>query len=299
MQKDREHTISRVTIWGAAVNLLLSVLKMIAGLLGKSSAMVADAVHSISDLASDFVILVMVRLSSKEKDRGHDYGHGKYETLATVVVALMLLAVGGKLMAEGVSKIRVVLSGGTLEVPGSIALWAAVISIVVKEILYQWTAATGKRTNSPAMIANAWHHRTDALSSVGSAIGIGCAMAFGGKWVVLDPVAGCLISIFIIVLSVRMAIPALKELTEASLPENEENRIMEIIQSVPGIDNAHDLRTRRMGPDIVVEAHIVVNPDLRVSEAHHITEIAEKALRKEFGESTHISLHVEPSVESV
>lgn len=298
MAPDREHTITRVTALGAAANMALSALKLFAGIFGRSSAMVADAVHSISDLVSDVVVIVMVKVSSREQDKSHDYGHGKFETLATAMVALLLLVVGARLMAGSIEKIRIVASGGTLAVPGKVALWAALASIAVKEALYQWTAHVGRKVNSPAMISNAWHHRTDALSSVGSVLGIGGAILLGGKWAILDPVACCVISAFIFVVAVKMALPALNELTEASLPEDMEARIVELLLSVEGVDNVHALKTRRNGPDIIVDAHMVVDPEMSVAAAHEITEIAESRVRDEYGSGTQITLHVEPSVES-
>lgn len=294
----RTRTIQTVTIWGAVGNLALSIFKLIAGLLGRSTAMVADAIHSFSDLVSDFVVIVFARIAGKGKDKGHDYGHGKFETLATLVVSLLLLAVGGKMIASSIIRVQTVLGGGTLEMPGLIALIAAVASIAVKEILYQWTAREGRKISSQAMIANAWHHRSDALSSVGSLIGIGGAMLLGGKWVILDPLAGGIISIVIIIVAVRMAGPALSELTDASLPDETENRISEIISSVKGVRGVHDLKSRRCGSYSIVDAHIVVDPEMTVAAAHDITEVAEDNLRKEFGEEMQITLHVEPSEDS-
>lgn len=290
----REKTISRVTIWGAVGNLVLTGFKLVAGFVGHSSAMIADAIHSLSDLISDVVVLVMVKVSSKGVDQNHDFGHGKFETLATVLVSLMLLVVGGELMAGGIEKIRLVWQGGEVASPGSIALWAAIVSIIVKEALYQWTAIVGKRVNSPAMISNAWHHRTDALSSIGSALGIGGAMLLGGKWTILDPIVGCIISIFIIVVAVKMVLPALHELTEGSLPKEMKEKIKSLILSVEGVDNVHDLRTRRNGPSVIISAHIVVDPQMTVENAHTLTELAEEAVRKEFGNETQINIHVEP-----
>lgn len=298
MTEAREHTITRVTAWGAVANLVLSALKLAAGIIGWSSAMVADAVHSVSDLVSDAVVIIMVKVSSRGKDKGHDYGHGKFETLATAIVALMLLVVGAKLMAGGIGKIRVVAAGGELEVPGQLALWAALVSIAVKEVLYQWTACAGRKVNSPAMISNAWHHRSDALSSVGSALGIGGALLLGGRWAILDPIVCCAISAFILVIAVKMALPALNELTEASLPDDMEARIVELLLSVDGVGNVHALKTRRNGPNIIVEAHMVVDPEMSVAAAHGITEIAEAKVRDEYGAGTLITLHVEPSIES-
>lgn len=294
----REQTIRNVTLGGAAGNVLLAAFKLAAGVVGRSAAMTADAIHSLSDLVSDIVILVMVRLGSKEIDEDHDYGHGKYETLATVAVALLLLVVGGKMLADGVVKILAVARGEELACPGRIALWAALVSIAVKELLYHWTARVGKRVNSPAMITNAWHHRSDALSSVGAAVGIGAALMFGGRWTVLDPVVGCVISVIIIVIAVKMALPALHELTEGSLPEDVERTIVELIGGVEGVENVHCLRTRRNGPIIIVSAHVVVAPTMSVAEAHRITVRAEKAVRERFGGDTLISIHIEPSEDS-
>ena len=296
--EERGKTISNVTVWGAAANMGLSFLKLAAGILGKSSAMVADAVHSFSDLVSDIVVLVMVRVASKGKDKSHDYGHGKFETLATVVVSLLLLVVGARLMVSAIDRISYVAKGGVLDAPGKIALWAALVSIVVKEFLFQWTSRVGKRVNSQAMEANAWHHRSDALSSVGSAIGIGGAIILGGKWTILDPLVGAVISVVIIVVAVKMALPAINELTEASLPEDIENQIVDIIRSVPGIENVHDLRTRRSGPEIIIDVHIVVDPEMSVAAAHDITTKAESAVRSQFGEGTQLSIHVEPNEDS-
>lgn len=295
---NREQTISCITLWGAVGNLVLTAFKLIAGFFGSSSAMIADAIHSLSDLISDIVVLVMVKISSKGIDKDHDYGHGKYETLATVIVAFMLVIVGGELMASGIEKINGVINGGSLPSPSYIALIAAIFSIVVKEFLFQWTARVGKRVNSPAMVTNAWHHRTDALSSVGSAMGIGGAMLLGGQWTILDPLVGCIISVFIMVIGVKMALPALHELTEGSLPEDIECQIIDLIKSVPGIENVHCLRTRRNGPTIIVSSHIVVDPNMTVAEAHHISVLAENAVREKFGNETLISIHIEPDEEA-
>lgn len=296
--QEREREMTIVTLSGAAANVALAAAKLVAGMLGKSSAMMADAIHSLSDLVSDVIVLVMVKVSSKGRDKGHDYGHGKFETLATAAVSLILLVVGARLMQDGVSKILSVVHGTMIPVPGRIALWAALVSIAVKEILYQWTARVGRRCKSPAIVTNAWHHRTDALSSIGSAIGIAAAIMFGGRWAVMDPVVCCMISIFIIIIAVKMALPALNELTEASLPDDIEEEMQEIIRSVPGVENVHAMKTRSIGPNYIVESHIVVRPDMSVADAHAITAVAEERLRARFGQKTQISLHVEPDIEA-
>lgn len=296
--KDREQAISRVTIWGAVANVALAGVKLVAGIVGHSAAMMADAVHSLSDLVSDVIVLAMIKVSSKGEDESHDYGHGKYETLATAAVALLLLVVGAKLMSEGIAKIRDAVAGNGLAVPGAVALWAAIISIAVKEMLFQLTARVGRKHNSPAVVTNAWHHRTDALSSIGSALGIGAAMLLGGKWVILDPLVCCGISVFIFCIAVKMAIPALHELTEGSLPQDTENEIISIILSVNGIDDVHELKTRKNGPSIIIAAHIVVDGNTSVSAAHSMATSAESRIREHFGPETQISLHIEPDVEA-
>ena len=294
----REKEISRVTVWGAICNLLLSAVKLVAGLVGRSSAMVADAIHSLSDLVTDVIVLVMVRLSARGRDRDHDYGHGKYEPLATAIISIVLLIVGAELMAGGITKIKTILGGGEVPMPGYIALGAAVLSIVVKEILYQWNARVGSRLESTAMVANAWHNRSDALSSVGSVIGIGGAILLGGKWIILDPIVACIISVVIIVVAVKMAYPAVRQLTDASLPDDVEDRIVNIIESVNGVGDVHELKTRRNGPDHIIAAHLVVNPQMSVQEAHDLMTEAENRLKKEFGPKTQVSLHVEPDIDS-
>lgn len=293
--KKRQKEITTVTACGAAVNLLLTGAKMVAGILGNSAAMVADAVHSLSDLVSDFVVLVMVHIAGQDKDKSHDYGHGKFETLATLTVALLLLIVGGRLAIDNAQSImRIMLHGDTIQEPRLIALWAALVSILAKEILYQWTAYVGRKVNSQAVIANAWHHRSDALSSVGALVGIGGAILLGGRWTVLDPIVGCIISIVIIVVAVKMMVPAINELTEASLPEDTEQHITRIAEAIKGVEDVHELKTRRSGPNIIIDLHIVVNGMLTVQSAHDITIDIENALRNEFGEETQISIHVEP-----
>ncbi len=290
----REKQIRNVTLWGAAVNVVLTVAKLLAGIFGKSAAMVADGVHSLSDLLSDLVVLVFTHISSKGKDRKHSFGHGKFETMATLIVSVILIFVAYKLMSNGVESIVDIATGGTLPKPSYIALIAAVVSIIAKEILYQWTAKVGKRTNSTVVIANAWHHRSDALSSIGSLIGIGGAIILGHEWTMLDPIASCLISVVIAVTAIRIAIPSLAELLEASLPEDIENEIIQTTSEVPGVNDIHDLKTRRNGVSVIIDAHIVVDPSMTIVEAHDIATNVEEALTAKFGKETQLNIHVEP-----
>ncbi len=294
----RTNKITFVTLVGSVVNALLTAFKIIAGIIGHSAAMVADGVHSLSDLLSDVVVLVFVRISGKGRDKNHDYGHGKFETFATLIISLMLLVVGANLMSSGIASIKKILGGESVEAPGMIALWAALLSIVSKEILYRYTAVQGRKLDSPMMVANAWHHRSDALSSVGSLLGIGGAILLGDKFVILDPLAGCVISIFIIVMAVRMSIPAIKELLDVSLPDEMEDEIERTAKGVPGVVDLHELKTRREGPGIVLEGHLVLHSDISLEQAHSISKQVERALRDRFGDSTQISLHLEPENDS-
>ena len=193
----RKRKIYHVTFVGLVVNLVLSLLKLAAGIVGRSGAMVADAVHSFSDLATDVVVIAFARISAKPRDSGHDYGHGKYETLATIIISLALGIVGAGILFNSIEGIRVVVEGGSLPRPGAVALIAALVSILVKEILYRYTVREGRALQSPSVVANAWHHRSDALSSLGTLAGIGCAYFLGAKWRIADPIAALVVAVFI------------------------------------------------------------------------------------------------------
>ena len=291
---DRTAKVTFVTLVGSVVNIILTVFKIFAGVLGRSTAMIADGIHSLSDLLSDIVVIVFVKISAKGRDKDHDYGHGKFETFATLIISLMLIVVAANLMSGGINKIRLILDGGEVSSPGMIALWAAVASIVLKEILYRYTIIQGKALNSPMMIANAWHHRSDAFSSVGSLLGIAGAIFLGDKFVILDPITGCVISIFILVMAVKMSVPAIKELLDVSLPDDVEEKIEATAKSVKGVVDLHELKTRREGPGIIMEGHLVLDSEISLKEAHDISKKVEESLRKEFGPETQISLHLEP-----
>ncbi|MBQ7530335.1 MAG: cation transporter [Paludibacteraceae bacterium] len=290
----REKEIYRITILGSVVNVLLTVLKFVAGVLGASTAMIADAVHSLSDLLTDFVVLLFVKLSSRPADTDHPYGHGKYETLATAIVAIALLAAGGILLVEGVEKIIAALQGEQLVIPGRIALWAALISIVAKETVYWLTVAVAKRVDSSALKANSWHHRTDALSSVATAFGIGGALLLGGRWAILDPIAAVLVSIFIIVTAAKLLYDAVQDLLEKSLPEEVEQQIGEIVNADSDMSEMHHLRTRRVGSVYSIEMHLRMRGSVSLYEAHQHSMLLEQRLRERFGADTLITIHLEP-----
>ena len=290
----RKRKIYRVTFVGFVVNLVLSLLKLAAGLVGRSGAMVADAVHSFSDLATDVVVIAFARISAKPRDPGHDYGHGKYETLATIIISIALGVVGAGILFNSIEGIRTVVEGGTLPRPGAIALVAAVVSIVVKEILYRYTVRVGHQVQSPSVIANAWHHRSDALSSLGTLAGIGCAYFLGDKWRIADPVAALVVAIFIFKIAFDLIRTGLGELLEQSLPADVEEEILHIVTANPEIREPHNLRTRRIGASIAIEVHVRMDGQMTVEHSHDLTVEIERRLRERFGEGTMIAIHVEP-----
>ena len=291
----REDEIARVTLTGSVVNLLLVGLKAVAGLVGHSAAMISDAVHSLSDFVTDIVVLVFVRVSARPQDEDHDYGHGKYETLATLFIGLALAAAAVGIVVSGAGKLARWLQGEDLPAPGKIALWAALGSIVAKELLFQYTRIKGKHLDSKALEANAWHHRSDALSSVGTAIGIGGAILLGSRWTVLDPLASIVVGAMLVKVAWDLLGPSFGELTDSSLPADMEQEMMEIIRGVPGVEDPHNLRTRRIGNRIAAEVHIRLDGSLPLSEAHEKASEVERRFKERFGAQSHIIVHMEPN----
>ena len=293
-QSIRERRIYHVTIVGGVVNFILLIIKFAAGIVGRSSAMIADAIHSLSDFVTDVIVIVFVRISSKPADGTHAYGHGKYETMATAVIGLILLGVGVGVFLEGVEKIWAVINGKVLQSPGMVAFIVAAVSIVLKELLYRYTVDRGRKLNSQAVIANAWHHRSDALSSIGTFVGIGCAIFGGEKWRVLDPVAAVVVSVFIVRVAVEVLKTSLAELLEHSLSDAIESEIKQIILSVEGVEAPHNLRTRCVGNNYVIDVHIRMDGSLTLAHAHNRTIVIEQLLRQRYGSETFVSIHVEP-----
>ena len=294
-ENQREKEIYKVTIVGALANVILLIFKFVAGIISNSAAMIADAVHSLSDFITDVVVIVFVKISSKPQDKSHDYGHGKFETLATLIIGIALLFIGLMILYNGASATyRCIWLGEELHRPGMIAFWAAIFSIILKEAVYQYTVYKGKNLNSQAVIANAWHHRSDAFSSIGTAVGIGGAIFLGDKWVVLDPIAAIVVSVFIINVSLKIIIKSINELLEKSLPDEIENEIIKVAESFDMVKDVHDLRTRRIGNNIAIEMHLLMDGNLSLQCTHNTTELIESELRKKYGEHTHIAIHVEP-----
>ena len=291
---ERNKEIYKVTLVGGAVNVVLLVFKFVAGILGHSAAMVADAVHSLSDFVTDIIVLAFVHISGKPEDKSHDYGHGKYETLATTIIGVALLVVAVGIVYSGAVKIAAWLGGQQLEAPGLLALWAALLSIMLKEGVYQYSMVKARQLKSQAVEANAWHHRSDALSSVGTAVGIGGAIFLGQRWTVLDPVASVIVGAFIVKVAADLLRSGIGDLMEQSLPDAVEDEILRLAASVPGVSMPHDLRTRRIGNHYAIELHILMDGDMSLREAHDKATEVEDTLKGHYGQDTHVAVHVEP-----
>ena len=291
---DRNKEIYKVTLVGGAVNVVLLLFKFVAGIVGHSAAMMADAIHSLSDFVTDIIVLLFVHISVKPQDKSHDYGHGKYETLAMTLIGIALLAVAIGILYSGVMKITAWMHGEPLEAPGLLALWAALASIILKEAVYQYSMMKARQLQSQAVEANAWHHRSDALSSIGTAVGIGGAIFLGQRWTVLDPLASVIVGAFILKMSVSLLRDGIGDLMEQSLPDAIEAEILQLAASVPGVAEPHELRTRRIGNHYAVELHILMDGDISLREAHDKASEVEDLLKAHYGEETHVAVHVEP-----
>lgn len=294
IDESRRSQIYRVTLAGGAVNVLLLLFKFVAGIAGHSAAMVADAVHSLSDFVTDAIVLVFVRISEKPKDKSHDYGHGKYETLAMTIIGMALLVVAVGILYSGVVKILGWLNGEQLEAPDMLALWAALLSVVLKEGIYHYSMIKARQLQSQAVEANAWHHRSDALSSVGTAIGIGGAIFLGQRWTVLDPVASVIVALFIVKVSMDLLRRGIADLMEQSLPDEVEAEILRLAASVDGVTRPHNLHTRRIGNHYAIELHILLDGAIPLRQAHDRASEVEELLRQHYGAETHVVVHTEP-----
>jgi cation diffusion facilitator family transporter len=291
---DRSKEIYKVTLVGGFVNVLLLIFKFVAGIAGHSAAMVADAVHSLSDFVTDVIVLVFVRISCKPQDKSHDYGHGKYETLATTIIGVALMVVALGIVYHGGRSIAAWLGGAQLAAPGMLALWAALVSVILKEGTYQYSIVKARQLDAPVVEANAWHHRSDALSSVGTAIGIGGAIFLGQRWTVLDPVASVVVGIVIMKVAFDLLQRGIGDLTEQSLPDSVEDEIIALVSTLPGIDKPHDLRTRRIGSHYAIEMHILMDGNMTLNEAHEKASAVEDLLHQHYGPDTHVAVHMEP-----
>ena len=283
-----------MTLVGGVVNVVLLLFKFVAGIVGHSAAMVADAVHSLSDFVTDVIVLVFVHISGKPQDKSHDYGHGKYETLAMTLIGMALLLVAVGILYSGLTKIVAWAAGAQLQAPGTLALWAALLSVVLKEAVYRYSMVKARQLNSQAVEANAWHHRSDALSSIGTAVGIGGAIFLGPRWTVLDPVASIVVGAFIVKVAVGLLRNGIGDLMEQSLPDAVEQEILQPVAALPNLTEPHDLRTRRIGNHYAIELHILMDGTITLREAHDKATEVENLLKARYGEETHVAVHVEP-----
>jgi cation diffusion facilitator family transporter len=281
----RLQTAGGVTILGAVANTILVALKAAAGLLGGSSVLVADAVHSLSDLATDILVLLGFRAASKPPDEGHPYGHGRYETLATVLLSVVLLAVAAGIAWDASSRF------GESAKPAMITLWVAVLSIAVKEMLYHLTLRASRYCNSSLLIANAWHHRSDALSSVAAFAGIlGARMGFP----ILDPAAAVVVAALIAKMALQLLGEAIREVTDATLQRDMLQDLGNDIRRLPGVVNLHELRARRMGPRVLADLHVEVEGSTTVSDGHQVAErVRQLVFQKQAGVSE-VLVHIDP-----
>lgn len=284
----------RITRVGIVANITLIILKFTGGVIGRSGAVIADAVHSFADFATDIIVIIGLKLSDKPADNTHRYGHGKFETLSSLILGIILLATGIGICWSGIGNIIHFIGKESIYRPTWIAFVAALISVIIKEWLYIITIRSGKKLNSQSLIANAINHRSDALSSLGVMIGIAGAVFLGEKWSVLDPVAAVIVGIFIFKASFSIIRSSINEFLEASLGDQIESEILDISGRISGVLNPHNLKTRKVGKSIVIDIHIEVDPRLNIKTAHDISDRVEEELRHRYGHDTVISVHMEP-----
>ncbi|WNY27095.1 cation diffusion facilitator family transporter [Methanolapillus ohkumae] len=283
----------RVTVIGMAVNIILTIFKITTGFIGNSEALIADGIHSMSDLLSDIVVIVSLKISAKPGDKSHNYGHGKVETMASVVVGLMLLFAGIFIFYEGAVSIYKFLHGITIESPSMFTFYVALASIIIKELLYQYTHRVAKKLDSELIEVNAWHHRSDAFSSIGVAAGIGAAVLLGGFWVILDPIMAVTLALYILYIAFKIIYSNLNDLAEASLSPDVNEEILKIVSGQNGVQDCHSLKTRKLGSSKAIDIHIMLDGNLSVEEADSIQTEVEKCLKDRFGANTFVMIKVE------
>jgi len=283
--EDRLRTLNRVTVLGAVINLILAVLKAVIGIAGRSSVLVADAVHSLSDLATDVVALFSLRVASKPPDEEHPYGHGRYETLGTAILAVVLLIAAAGITWDAWRRF------GDSPEPAAITLWAAALSIVVKEALFQVTFRVGRRYDSPLVVSNAWHHRSDALSSIAALAGIaGARMGFP----ILDPAAAVVVAALIAKMALSLLREAIREFTDTALQREVLQHLGHGVRRLPGVVSLHELRSRRMGARVLVDLHVEVDGSTTVSDGHQVAERVRQFVFREQAGVSEVLVHIDP-----
>lgn len=285
----------RVTWIGFWVNAFLGVAKVLGGIFSRSSALVADGIHSFSDFLSDIIVISMVGIAHKKPDKDYQFGHGRFEALATVLLSLILIIVAIGIFYEGIVNIIGFCNGQPIPRPGMLALWIILASIVSKEWLFHYTKRAGERIKSEAVIANAWHHRSDSLSSIATLIGVAGSRFLGEHWRILDPIAAIVVGLFIMVVSLKLAKPAIKEMLGVSLPKENKKAIINALKNTPGVKGWSSMRTFKSGYDGFVIVHIKVDPDITVREAHNIATNAEHNMRMAVTDLNIVAgTHIEP-----
>ena len=285
----RKRETRRVTLVGLFVNLVLIAAKISAGIVGRSDAVVADGVHSGSDMISDVMILIGLLFWAKPRDRDHPYGHERIETLTTLVLALLLFGAGILITYRASTDVW----RRHESVPGFVALYAAIAAIVVKEVLFRWTKRVGTGMKSLAVVANAWHHRSDALSSIPVALAVLTAIVIPAWWFI-DSLAAIVVSIFIIYAAYRIARPSFMQLIDTAPPAEVQEALERVMRSTDGIISVHEIRARYLGSKIMAEAHVEVLGSVTVEEGHRIAEEVKKNVLEKFPEIEDITIHIEP-----
>ncbi len=289
IKTSKETYVRKVTWIGLLINITLASFKFAAGYFGRSQALIADAIHSLTDTTTDLAVIAGSHFWSRPPDESHPYGHRRLETLVTVFIGLMLAAAGIGIGWDAISTLREKDSAP----PGWIALFAALISIVTKEVLYRWTAVAGKRIKSPALAANAWHHRTDAISSLPVLLAVGGALIFP-SWSFLDRVGAVVVSIFIMHAALKIIWPGISELIDAGAPGDIQKKIADIADNNPGVQETHKVRTRYISTSIQVDMHIVVNGSISVREGHAIADEVENRIIDSIPNVLGVVIHVDP-----
>jgi len=291
---DKGNRAKKVTVISFIINCILSAVKLVVGFLGRSGALVADGIHSLSDLITDIIVFISIKITQKPADEKHNYGHGKVEIVATVLVSVALFIAGFTIGKNGVADLIGFFKGEEAQSPAFIVVIVAAVSLIVKEILFRYTMKTGKEIVSEVLIANAWHQRSDALSSLGVVIGAGGAWLLGDNFAFLDSVAQIVVSIFIFKAAYQILIPNVGQLADAAIDEDELEQINKMLEDNTNILDYHHLRTRHVGNMHAVELHILVNPELNISDAHDISSIIECEIQGILGHDCFVSIHIEP-----
>ena len=276
----------RIILIGALVNLFLAVIKIAGGIVGRSTAMVADGIHSLSDLLTDVVVLFTHKIGQLPADENHPYGHGRAETIGATLVGSVIIVAGFGLAYQAWE----IITTGTFHTPSWPAAVAAVVSIAANEILFRATRSVGETTKSPSLVANAWHHRSDAISSVAALIGIGGAMA---GYPIMDPIAAIIVSVMIAKVGYDIAFQGLSDLMDTALSEDETHRIEMTINDLPGVIQTHNLRTRQIGGELLMDVHILVDHQASVTEGHQIAESVRRKLIRTMDNVQDVLVHVD------